>query len=180
MTRRDRLRRAVILCREFTRNLGYYRGAREHPAGWREEPLTANASFWRTTSNNFLDTCVLEWCKLFGGWKEEHYWGNVISNRARFTAELLVRLNITADDLESFRIEMRAYRDKFLAHLDSELVANIPKLDLARASVEFYHAYVIGNEVEPGDLSDLPDTADKLRLGYDECKEEAARVYQAI
>jgi len=34
LTREDRLRRVVLVCTFFMRNLAYYRGARESPAGW--------------------------------------------------------------------------------------------------------------------------------------------------
>ena len=75
---------------------------------------------------------------------------------------------------------MREYRDKFIAHLDSELVMNIPTLDLARKSVEFYHAYIVANEAQSGDLSGLPDTTNKLQGGYKKAKEEAEIVYKKI
>jgi len=75
---------------------------------------------------------------------------------------------------------MREYRDKFIAHLDLELVMNIPKLDLARKSVEFYHAYVVANETQPADLSGWPDTAVKLQGAYREAEEEAELVYKQI
>jgi hypothetical protein len=75
---------------------------------------------------------------------------------------------------------MREYRDKCIAHLDSEPVMNIPKLDLARASVEFYHTYVVANEAQPGDLSGWPDTAARLQRGYKESEEEAGAVYKQI
>jgi hypothetical protein len=80
---RDRVRRVVLLCCAFARNVAYYR------AGWadRAQPLLSelhpHASFWRQVNGNFLDMAVLDWCKLFGDPKEtprkrlaKHHWGH--------------------------------------------------------------------------------------------------------
>jgi hypothetical protein len=34
LTKEERIRRVVLLCANFTRNLAYYRGAKELPVGW--------------------------------------------------------------------------------------------------------------------------------------------------
>lgn len=180
LTKRERLRRVVILCVDFTRNLAYYRGAQKHPVGWKEAPLRPDASFWRVMHNNCIDACVLDWCKLFGDKKGQHYWGQIVSNTTKFESELLVYTNIDGCAFENFHLEMRKYRDKFVAHLDSERELFIPKHDLAGASVEFYHGYVIANEAQTGDLFQLPDSTEKLRLGYEQCEDEAARVYREL
>jgi hypothetical protein len=70
---------------------------------------------------------------------------------------------------------MRQYRDKFLAHLDSDEVMNIPALDIAKRAVWFYHAYVVQHEAQPGDLAGLPV---KLDAGYSQCEDEARTVYK--
>ena len=180
LPRRDRLRRVVILCCQFFRNLAYYRVGSKHPTGWKEPPLGPTASFWRIVNGNFIDACVLEWCKLIGDAKGQHCWGRIVSDKAKFKVELLKHLNVSESQFEKFCLEMREYRDKFIAHLDSELVMNIPTLDLARKSVEFYHAYVVANEAQSGDLRGLPDTTNKLQGGYKAAKEEAEFVYKKI
>jgi hypothetical protein len=179
LTRRDRLRRVVLLCCAFMRNLAYYRTGYRYPIGWRDAPLAEVASFWRIVNGNFIDVCVLEWCKLLGDAKAQHYWERVVSDKERFKTELLRRLGLSEAEFELFRQKMRTYRDRFIAHLDSEFVMQIPTLDLAKTSVEFYHEYVAMNEAEPADLFALPDTAEKLQHGYRECEEEAERVYRA-
>ena len=82
MTRRDRLRRAVIVCTSFVRNLAYYRACH----GQHGSPLLAEAhpqvSFWRQANANFLDVSVLEWCKLFGEPKGEHGWRLIVTDPA--------------------------------------------------------------------------------------------------
>jgi hypothetical protein len=77
MTDTERRRRVILLCCSFARNLAFYR-ARE--SGKARALLSAShpqASFWRQANGNFLDICVLEWCKLFGDKKGKHHWSRV-------------------------------------------------------------------------------------------------------
>jgi len=135
----ERLRRVVILCESFARNLAYHCVARAkcsitHP----------HTSFWRQAHSNFLDVCVLEWCKLFGeskraetttGWGE-HGWRSVVTDAAVFEAGLIARLGMTdAMEFDDVVERMRHYRDKFVAHLDAEREMDIPMLCHARQSV---------------------------------------------
>jgi hypothetical protein len=180
LSRRQRLRRVVILCCQFLRNVAYYRVGGKHPTGWKDPPLGPTASFWRIVNGNFIDACVLEWCKLIGDAKGQHCWERVVSDKTKFKAEMLEHVNVSEVEFEKFRKEMCEYRNKFIAHLDSELVMNIPTLDLAKKSVEFYHAYVMANEAQPGDLSGWPDTAVKLQGAFREAEQEAELVYKQI
>jgi len=177
MTRRERMRRVVLLCCNFARNLAYYRvgqSERDHSihADWHPQ-----ASFWRQANTNFLDTCVLEWCKLLGDKKAEHHWSRVVSDAAAFEAGLLHHIGIDVDSFQKEIDSMRSYRDKFIAHLDSLPVMNIPMLDIAQASVWFYHGYVVGHEIAADDLTGLPDTMNKFIRGYEQCVDEATDVY---
>jgi hypothetical protein len=176
MPRRDRLRRVVILCRNFARNLAYYRAGRkdEHRQLF-DAVKTASAHFWLVTSANFIDMCVLEWCKLFADVRDRHHWSKIVADRAGFEAALLAHLGL---DAAAFREEiktMRRYRDKFLAHLDSDYTMHIPALNVARAAVWFYHAYVANHEAKHGDLAGLPLD---LERGYHETEAEADAVYR--
>jgi hypothetical protein len=180
LSRRERLRRVVILCSHFTRNVAYYRVGMRNPTGWKDPPLGPTAAFWRVVNGNFIDTCVLEWCKLLGDAKGQHCWERVVSDKAKFKADLLKYLNVSDAEFEDFRLKMREYRDKFVAHLDSDLIMNIPTLDLARRSVEFYHAHVVANEAQNNDLGGLPDTADKLQSGHKQSEKEAGLVYEQL
>jgi hypothetical protein len=177
LTRKERLRRVVLLCCHFTRNLAYYR------VGNPGEPRSQNRDFWVTVNGNFLDQCVLEWCKLLGDKSAEHHWRKIVTDADAFQQELLKHLEIDAATFETYRNEMHLYRDKFIAHLDSLRTMSPPKLDMARASVAFYHAYVASREVTAGDLLNprpLPASGAELREYYDMCAAEADRVYQQI
>jgi hypothetical protein len=70
---------------------------------------------------------------------------------------------------------MRQYRNKFLAHLDSDEVANIPALDIAKKAVWFYHAYIVQHEAQPNDLEGFRFDLD---AGYAQCEREAKAIYE--
>jgi hypothetical protein len=164
VTRRDRLRRIVLLCAHFARNMGYYRAGHDR--------LTAaSPEFWIAVDGNFIDMAVIEWCKLLGDRKGKHFWANVVTDSSRFETEMLHHLDMTADELATYIDEMRTYRDKFLAHLDDLAVMDIPFLDRARSAVEFYHGHVVAHEASAGDLAGLPtDLADYYRHCFDEAQ----------
>ena len=90
LTRRERLRRAVILCADFTRNLAYYRASFRHSEVWKQR--SQDVAFWMTVHGNALDMCVLAWCKLFGGSNDQHAWQKVVSDSAAFEVNSVERL----------------------------------------------------------------------------------------
>lgn len=168
MTRRQRLRRVGKLCCHFLRNLAFYE------AGWRNGELIFKDQFWVTANGNFLDICVLEWCKLFGDKRGQHYWPKVVTDQTTFLAELLRVLGQTEVEFDSYVEEMRTYRDKFIAHLDSEEVMNIPKLRAAQRSVVFLYDYLRANEEDNNCFHDAPA---KASLFYRQFRSQGRRVY---
>jgi hypothetical protein len=164
VTRRDRLRRVVLLCAQFARNMAYYRAGHDR--------LTkACSQFWITVDGNFIDIAVMEWCKLLGDPKGKHYWANIVTDPSCFEAGMRLHLGVTADELVVYIDEMRMYRDKFLAHLDNLAVMDIPFLDRAKSAVEFYHGQIVRYEASAGDLVGLPtDLADYYRHSFDKAR----------
>ena len=128
MSRRDRLRRVVILCRNFALNLAYCRVGQKaehrHLLDYQKR-----GNFWRTANGNFIDICALEWCKLFADPKGKHHWSKIVSGPADFKSQRLNHLGIDEARFQKEIEVMKQYRDKFLAHLDSDEVMNIPALD---------------------------------------------------
>lgn len=176
MTRKDRLRRVVILCCSFGRNLAYYRVGQSEHGKRMLESVSPTASFWLQANVNFLDCAVLEWCKLLGDKKGEHHWRRIVSDADRFETELLDRIGMSADAFNEWTVTIRRYRDKFVAHLDSDPVAIIPMLDAAKASVRFYHGYVVTQEAEKEYFAGLTATTRKFDLEYRQCFEEGERI----
>ena len=135
-TRTQRLRRVMLLACQFSRNLAYYR------AGMSRRQSRIVAAYWKTVTSNCLDVCILEWCKLFADPRDPHHWRNVIPDPATFEVSLYERLRVSAARFEVYRLSARRYRDKFLAHLDSDLVMEIPNLDLALSAACIYYSLV--------------------------------------
>lgn len=177
MPRKDRLRRVVILCCHFGRNLAYYRvGQSEHYRHLFDPAKTASANFWRMANSDFLDMCVLEWCKLLADEKGQHHWRKIVTDRTVFKANLLNHLQLNEAALQQYIDTMRTYRDKFVAHLDSDLTMSVPKLDVAKRAVWFYHAHIVRQEATPEDLAGL---GVKLDEGYALSEDEARRVFSS-
>ncbi len=154
MTRRQRVRRTLILCCHFLRNLAFYK------AGWRGDVCIRKDQFWVTANGNFLDHCVLEWCKLFGDEKRgKHFWRKVITDQDVFLEGLLQTLEFTETEFASYIDDMRTYRDKFVAHLDLDEVMKIPRLRLARKSVSYLHDYILVHEDDGGFFPEAPPKA---------------------
>jgi hypothetical protein len=172
MTRKERLRRVAILCCHCLRNLAYYK------AGWHKNDLILKDQFWTNVNGNFLDISVLEWCKLFGDLHGKHYWGKIISEPQSFYAGMLHELKIKKPELETLRNEMQKYRDKFVAHLDSDKTMDIPSnLTLAQKSVEYLYAYIKTNEDEGKIFNDAPSNA---TVFYDQNLRDGKAVYNEL
>jgi hypothetical protein len=133
-----------------------------------------NSNFWNTVNGNFLDVCVLEWLKLFGEKKGNQSWENVITENDVFKKDLLKTLNITEDEFSLYINQMRKYRDKFIAHLDSDKVADIPNLQIALESAIHFYNYLLANEEENDCFIDAPIEAS---IYYSSMQLEAQIVY---
>lgn len=149
MDRVKRLINVALLCCHFVRNCAYYK------AGYNGKNTKANNDFWLTVWDNFIDISVLEWLKLFGDHNEKHHWKKVVEDQDSFKKEMLNTCGITEDELASCRKSFKEYRDKFVAHLDSEETMHIPELKIALAVVKYYYSYV-AKELGTSRLRDLP------------------------
>jgi hypothetical protein len=136
MDRTTRLRRVGLLCCHFARNLAYYK------SGWGNGDLKVKEQFWVSINSNFLDMAVLEWCKLFGDYKDKHHWKNITHTDSKFKERMFEELKIKQTDLDLIHGSIKSYRDKFVAHLDSELTMKIPKISEGLEMVCFYYKEV--------------------------------------
>ena len=159
MDREKRLRRVALLCCHFARNCAYYL------SGWNGKKTKATNEFWATVQNNFLDISILEWLKLFGDHNDKHHWKKVVDDRDSFKSAMLTSCGITEDELNSCRKSFKEYRDRFVAHLDSEETMHIPELDNSLALAKYYYTFV-ATELGASRLRNLPDDIESY---YQKC-----------
>ncbi|KQU95205.1 hypothetical protein ASC68_18815 [Devosia sp. Root105] len=132
-----------------------------------------------TVSNNSLDVAVLEWCKLMADRNDKHHWSHVVTDAAAFEGSLLTAIGMTKDEFAGYETAMRRYRDKFIAHLDSDAEMDIPQLEQAERAVAFYHSHVVEQEAEGIDLHGLPATGAQMATYYHAEERSAAIRYDA-
>lgn len=166
MNQRTRVRRVGLLCCHMVRNVAYYQAGR--PNG----ELVSQEDFWCNANSNFLDIAVLEWCKLFGEWNGKHHWRKVVPEPTEFPTALHEGIGITQAEFDAHKSEMKDYRDKFVAHLDSECRMQIPRLTIAVDSTIFLFT-LLRTEFEEF----LPDAPQNLRQFYEQRIDYGRRFY---
>lgn len=171
MNRRVRLRRTGLLCLHCLRNLAFLRAAQDASRRW------AGQQFWITAHNNFLDTAVLEWCKIFGDKRAKHDWRKVVTDQDMFFTCLLEHLRVKEDEYEDYIAAMRAYRDKFIAHLDEENRMNIPNMNIAIKSTQFLYRWLLECEDNCDAFLDAPPNPIAY---FRKFRTEARATYEAL
>lgn len=170
MTRRDqRVRRAARLCCHLTRNLAYYN------AGWSQLQPKQEGDIWTTVLGNCLDVCVLEWSKLFGDEKGKHHWKRIVDDEASFKARLMNNIEIGETQWQQSWKEIKDYRDKFIAHTDSEETINLPHMDIPHRMITFFYNELKTCSTNPLVFSDLPSTMSQY---YQLCYSEGVSVFK--
>ncbi len=119
-------------------------------------------NFWRLIYGNLMDLSVIGWCKTFGLDSEHGHWKNVVIEPDSFRSELLNHLKLDGSQWNEYWLEMKYYRDNFVAHAGRAKIEvsydQFPCLDIALESTFFYFQYLIGRlgdlgiEKKPDDL----------------------------
>lgn len=133
----DRVHRTVSLCLHCLRNIAFYR------AGFHGYKYRLRRQFWVALNGGFMDTAILEWCKLFSDRRGKHRWNRSVDDEAAFAQALYRCLGCTEAQFEAYIKTFRHPRNKFIAHLDDEDVMTLPRLRMARASAAFLHGYLV-------------------------------------
>jgi hypothetical protein len=169
LTRRQRVRRAGILCCHYLRNCAYYYAGRDG------KTLTRKDQFSVTINGNFLDLCTLEFCKLFAEARGRHYWRKVVTDPDDFLDGLLEEVNMNAAEFDQYIASMKFYRDKYVAHLDEELGGKYPHLGPGKKAVSYLFDYLLKHEDE-GDF--FPDALGTASDFYGDRQEEGKAAYK--
>lgn len=169
MTKNQRVRRVALLCCHLTRNLAYFR------AGWKELQPKREGEFWITILGNFIDTSILEWSKLFGDEKGKHHWKRIVDNEAMFKSRLMNDIGISEAQWRESWKQIKDYRDKFIAHLDSEDTMYIPQMDIPFRMVNFLYDELKTYNTDPSVLAGLPSNMSEY---FDHCYKEGLVVFK--
>jgi hypothetical protein len=171
MTKDERIRRAALLCCHLTRNLAYFK------AGWCELQPKHEGDFWITVLGNSIDICVLEWSKLFGDDKGKHHWKRVVDDEVLFRTRLLSTVGITEEQWKYSWEEIKEYRDKFIAHLDSASIMHVPHMDIPHRMVCFLYEELKSIASSGTVLTGLPVSMPEYYLF---CYDEGMSVFREI
>jgi hypothetical protein len=163
LTPLDRVRRTFITAHSAVKNFAYYRAARESTS--RANSVQQEDVHIRIV-NNFLDIGVLDWCKLFVR-DERHAWNRIVPHdkRDQFFTDLLAHLCIDGAAWDEYIEKCRAYRDRFLAHLDSKRTMYPPELELAIEATVFLGRFLRAHHPE---ASNIPPHEIDVRVGFDD------------
>ena len=82
--------------------------------------------------------------------------------------------NLKPDDFSSYRQDIKNYRDRFVAHLDSDETMYIPQFDKALQLTQYYYDHVI-NELKTHQKLNLPNDIDAY---YKQCIDESENYFQ--
>lgn len=148
MTTDTKKRRTALLCKSFVQNLAYCRARRE-------SANNTGIEFLIIAHNNFLEMCVLEWCKIFADRKAKHFWKKVVDKPEEFYSDLLKALKINEPDFDDYNQKMRAYRDQFVAHLDDMNSGYIPDMEIALKSVAHLYSEILATSQNTADFPDI-------------------------
>lgn len=120
-----KIRRIGTLCLNCICNIASYR------AGWDgKKKLKVDSNFWTRVNGNFLDMATLDWCKLFLELSGKHHWSKIYSDKKKFRNDLFLSINMSEKDFDIEAMEIKKYRDKYLAHLDEPAKIYYPKTDI--------------------------------------------------
>ena len=89
-----------------------------------------------------------------------------MADQDSFAEALCSHLDLTEDEFEDYVEPIVRYRDKFIAHLDEERVANIPKLRTALVSAAFLYDYLRNDPSTQRHLHDSSSSAHQLYKTY--------------
>ena len=97
-------------------------------------------TFWILTLNLLFQSATIEWCKVFGSWKEQTHWTRAMpeEDSSRLRADLLAALQVQPEEWKNYQEKMVEYRDRLVAHHDlNATVDKNPVFDLGLSAASF-------------------------------------------
>jgi len=113
---------------------------------------------------------AIEWCKVFGSWKEDTHWTRVIpkDRHDEVRAALLTELSLSQSEWEAYHDGILRYRNELVAHHDlNASVAKYPHYDKAIVAANFMFDQ-LRNTADPDDLGAIPTSLARWSTGVAE------------
>lgn len=136
MNREILLNKAASLCVDFTRQLLFYQQFTARKDRFNEIVLVY-------IHNNFIDMAALQWGHLFGNHKDILHYRNVVKDPDALKSEMLESFGMSSEEWKSYWDEMKAYRDKAVAHLEPSPNLALPNFNFAYSCVSHYYSNII-------------------------------------
>jgi len=157
----------------FVQRLAYYRGL---TAVWNGQ--TTPSEFWAATVDDYLKLATVAWCNVFGSRKEALHWTqtptcDILQQASQdFHHRLLSKTGFTQQQWETYHKEMRAFRDKYVAHFDlaNRFTDPVPYFDPALQVAYAYQEW--SRELIKPVLLNQPT----LSSLYEQCKAKASTI----
>lgn len=112
---------------------------------------------------------------MFVDSKGKHHFSRALEDADQFRKDLIEKLGLTEAKFDNYIGSFKAYRDKFIAHLDEENMMNIPHMKVARRSAKFLYQRLLVQEAQNNTFADAPLSAKKV---YKTFLSEGLKVYQ--
>jgi hypothetical protein len=136
-------------------------------------------NFWRVIQGSLLDAAVLDWCVLFGADSERAHWKKLIpaDKHDEFRSMLLKEIGCDESEWQNYREDVKAYRDKHLAHLgERDKEDTYPTLDIALNSSNALYKWLRAQ----GQIFEGPNRLDEYgQKFYEQSKTVAAKAVSA-
>jgi hypothetical protein len=156
----------------FVQHLGYYRGLK---AAWDVQKYLS--PFWGSTTDGHLRLATIAWCNAFGSRNSDMHWTKTTigeiskEEQENFRERVLSKAGFTQEEWERYHRDMLAFRNKFVAHVESNHFKDpVPSFDPALQVAYAYDEWV-RDLTRPG-IFNQPTLISK----YEEWKADASSV----
>lgn len=167
------LRRAGLKCADFARQLSYHRALNDHKDGFK-------LNFWIYVFNNSIDLAVLDWFHLFGYHNDDLHWKQIVADVDSFRQKLFNHVHMTEDQWNSYREEIKTYRDKDVAHIEVRPKSQVPEMSIALKAATYYYEYVLEELKGFADYRNWPQNLDEYhQKSFKQTKEIVKIAYSA-
>jgi hypothetical protein len=189
MNKRKKIRLSCSVCLSFARNYAFYLSAWNEDGspfvGGKITQLSENTYSKQVINinvGNAIDIATLEWCKLFGSYRQEKlHWQKVVKNKSNFKPILLKHFDDSESTWNSYHSAILKYRNKRVAHLDETdtEVIYVPFFEKALNLIFDYYDYLIDIESD-NDTFATREKIPKIREYFDLHKRISKEAFAAI